>query len=444
MIYIMSAVGYMYMDNPIIYGENKRAYEFITRALNTMNAYNDNHKFGVLFNAFQEKDLGSILSQYYQDTFKTILADSGGLQIVSANKSIDDDMKKEIYQTQARNAKIAMSFDEIPIVKNQDGSGDMRQQAPSSRRIDQDNLIVKAKQSGENIIKQIETFLDEKSNCKPFVVIHGNNYDNTMRWCDTIIKTIPQDMHQYIGGAAMAFTALGNGELEAIKSAFYSTQLPFDFKDIHFLGMGVIRRLMPIIVFRRSGLYQNQVITYDSTTHTSATRWGRYLMGDGYTLQNMPLDTRYWVSIIYDDIKKHFPFFDVTETEYERFIVNGRMSDLSIEEKMLRVIVWSGHILSSMLNLTENVEKCVSDDTMLIDIFKDRIPPIMALHDVKSNDDFNRWISEFGKSFASDPIGSGANNTNISKWGIGGAAAAGIPQKAKRVKAKPKNIKAWF
>ena len=55
----------------------------------------------------------------------------------------------------------------------------------------------------------------------------------------------------------MGSAALGMGQLEDVKRAFYVTQMPYTRPfHLHVLGVGALRRILPYICFSQSGLYE--------------------------------------------------------------------------------------------------------------------------------------------------------------------------------------------
>jgi len=67
-----------------------------------------------LYNAYTEKQHVKEFAHLDNLGSDSVYADSGGLQIVTAGKSITEEMKMEIYKTQTY-ADYAMCFDVIPL-----------------------------------------------------------------------------------------------------------------------------------------------------------------------------------------------------------------------------------------------------------------------------------------------------------------------------------------
>ena len=98
---------------------------------------------------------------------------------------------------------------------------------------------------------------------------------------------ITKEHADHIGGVAMGSAALGMGQLEDVKRAFYVTQMPFERPfHLHILGVGALRRMLPFILFKQNGLYKNINISYDSTTHSMSLDNGLFY----FSFYNKQLD----------------------------------------------------------------------------------------------------------------------------------------------------------
>ena len=79
--------------------------------------------FSTLFNAYQEEKGGQTLANNDGLGHKKIYSDSGGLQVLTAGKVIDDTIRDKVYEVQAKYSDYAMTFDEMPLMIA-DGLGD--------------------------------------------------------------------------------------------------------------------------------------------------------------------------------------------------------------------------------------------------------------------------------------------------------------------------------
>lgn len=284
-------------------------YNDIYDHVDTVNGYfseineNNGHYFSLLFNAYTESRFGECFEKFKPAIYK-VHADSGGLQLVTRGTEAAIQTKRDIYKIQAKYAHIGMSFDEIPVIlpKKKSKRGDL-----SGRFFDRDNLKSFAKMSGENLKDQIESFLDLKTECVPFMIIHGNDVDTAIEWTETLLDQIPEELRCHIGGIAMGGGSFGNGVKEALLRAFLAGHILKERNDlpnkrIHFLGLGSLRNSFPFISMMNSGHYLPEwTISYDSTTHTSGHHLGNYLNKNG-KLVLFGRDNTHVYQFIHDEI----------------------------------------------------------------------------------------------------------------------------------------------
>lgn len=356
------------------------------------------HKFGILYNAFTEPRASKTIVKL--KSLHSIHADSGGLQIITRGMSATDLIKDKIYRNQAEYADLGMCFDEIPI----DVVGDSSARNDIFNRIfDVTLLESKARETGRNITRQIEIFLEEKSKCKPILIAQGNCYDTYMKWVDYILDEIPSDMHQYIGGVAMGGAALGTGMLEDIERAFIYSQLPIEKTHLHILGVGSVRRMLPYLAFMKNGLYTNESISYDSTTHSSGIELGSYFHGSRLKSYKRSFgslhDTMYNESnLVYNvgiDIKELFKILNISRMGYE-----GNGGD-GVIWRAARVAV----ISSSIINFCRHVDKIVKDDNMYFNACNTKgTEPVKGLLEVHNLRSFNKWKTHAGRFIKSSRV----------------------------------------
>lgn len=382
--------------------ENPEVIKVINDYFVDMNGKN-NHKFSLLFNAFTEKNFGKVFKELYAKSLYTIHADSGGLQIITQGKTITPELKDEVYRTQARSSDIAMCFDEIPIgiVGETSDRNDT-----SGRFFDKDNLEQYARETGKNIKRQIEIFLEEKSTSKPMIIAQGNCYETYMYWVEYLLKEIPKNYHKHIGGIAMGAAALGTGPLEDIERAAYATKLPFQMDEpyIHILGVGSIRRMLPYIALKHSGYYPDNLhLSYDSTTHTSGVSMGLYYKDGGMSVTRH-LDQKY--HIIYNDINEKYNiaskginidlFHKMINANSEYYF--DRKNDTIDKEKMLMYYTnLLGYICSSISNFTQTIDHCIQDKKYFVETIarKNKVEhDINVLMQQKSVEDIVKWLNE--------------------------------------------------
>ena len=290
--YVVSGTSYMRLSNPRI-ATNDTTVEIVKMLINKLVQDKHNHKFSMLYNGHTEAGFGERF-QAYRESINDIHVDSGGLQIITQGMTITDELKKEVYRNQAKWGDVGMCFDEIPVVLTGDRSD---RNDVKGRFFDKENYEEKARQTGQNIKQQLEIFDEEKSECKPFLILQGNCVDTYIRWFECLLEEIPTEWHDRLGGIAVGAAGLGTGPLEDVKRAFIAAQIktmwPQDTMKLHVLGVGSIRRMLPYLVFVQNGLFDGIDISYDSTTHSRAVETGLFYMGSGTTKFNRKMSNLY-------------------------------------------------------------------------------------------------------------------------------------------------------
>lgn len=407
--YVASGCSFLRINYP--WCKEQETIDLINKFFSEVNGAHG-HQFSLLFNAFTEAHFGDMFKAYAPAIYKTH-ADSGGLQIVTQGKSVTAEMKKEIYRTQAKYSDIGMSFDVIPLITiGKSKRGDL-----STRFFDRENLAAYAKETGQNLRDQIETFLEEKTSCLPFFIVHGNDSSTALEWVDVALKEVPEDMRQYIGGIAMGGGSFGNGRKEALLRAVLAGHIMQErddlvHKSIHFLGLGSLANTFPFLAMNKSGLYKKDWhISYDSTSHTSGHHMGNYFYNTGKQMRmNKPFTHTY--QIIYDDIRKNLKVFDEHADDYgvKKFHktltspARGYVDDGGDFADILYSNL--GCALSSILNFTRKVDAYSQDFNMFLE---ERIPKkewniYMQIAKVDSLEAYKKWDAQMGRYFPSMQI----------------------------------------
>ena len=209
--YIASAINYVWT------GGVHRTYssdfvEKIHHITSTINGWDDNHKFGVLFNAYTEGDEG----EYHKELFSpyTIQGDSGGLQMITLGHTPTPELRRNVYETQSKYATHSMCFDEIPLrlPTGKSSLGDF-----DTRYYDKSMVPECAKQTAKNITEQVELFDSVGSDSKVFMIIQGNCIDTYQYWMDEILSNLSDDVVSKLHGIAVGGGCLGRGLLEDIE-----------------------------------------------------------------------------------------------------------------------------------------------------------------------------------------------------------------------------------
>lgn len=383
---------------------DQEVVEIINGYWNSLNGKN-NHKFSLLFNAFTEKNFGKSFKEHYAKSLHSIHADSGGLQIITQGKSITPELKDDIYKVQAQSSDVAMCFDEIPVgtVGERSDRNDT-----TGRFFDADNLEKYARETGRNIKRQIEVFMELNSDAKPMIIAQGNCYDTYMKWVDFIMKEIPPSYYDRIGGIAMGAAALGTGHAEDIQRAAFATKLPFQMNKpyIHVLGVGSVRRLLPYVALIKSGYYPKDLhLSYDSTTHTCGPSMGTFYR-DGITTFTRYLDKH--CHNVYNDIDSKYDLagkgIDI-KTFHESIISNMSyyIDDNDTIDKVKLINYYHcliPYICSSISNFTNVIDRCMNDDDYFQAMCKKNgyDTEMQILMQQKSVSDITDWLSVATKS----------------------------------------------
>lgn len=412
--YVASGTSYLRINYPISH-ENEDNLSLIKDFFTEVDNKN-NHRFSLLYNAYTESKFGKIFEKFSDSFYKTH-ADSGGLQIITQGKTVDDAFKKTIYKNQADYADVGMCFDEIPLVVT--GKKSKRNDV-SNRFFDKDNLKDYAQKTGLNVKEQIEVYLENNSNCKPYFIIHGNDIETAIDWVNYSLDVIPNDLRKHIGGIAMGGGTFGNGLKESLLRAFlagYILQTRDDLvnKNLHFLGLGSLTNAFPFLVFLSSGLYNKEwCISYDSTSHTQAHHNGNYINNEGKSIEmGRAYTNRY--KIIYDDVCINSDVFKNLDVPLKEFYkVLNSPAGKYIESNNFATFL-SVNLVCALSTITNFTRKINQYATNLEDFLHERIPGnkwsiYKSLSNIKTLDDYKYWDKTVGCYVPSIKILNGQSN----------------------------------
>ena len=391
--------------------------DMISRTVHNKN----NHQFSLLYNGFTEKNFGAKL-QKFRPVIKNIHADSGGLQIITRGLPNTSETRNKVFENQATYADIGMAFDEIPV-KSTSASGVSSKIDTKRRYVDMENFESYARQTGKNVLEQIQRFDDMKSSCRPFVIIQGSGQETYKLWGEAMLDEIPKELHHRIGGVAMGSAALGMGPLEDVKRAFFVNAVPFERPfHLHVLGVGALKRILPYLLFSQTGLYDGIDISYDSTTHSMSLDNGLFYFS--HSKKKNPGD--YGGS----SVKMGRPFSNiyrtvvteinaVCETEYtaEQY---HKLMNISVGEylenggKFVDVMrARLAFILTNVHNFTLDVSTLMNSKEEFLRFCRDKNceNEYSTLFDVKNTDDFLYWEKNVGRFMDSEPVSEVAPST---------------------------------
>jgi hypothetical protein len=377
--------------------EEEEVCNYINHCFSAMQNVGNHHKFSILANAWTEEKFGEIF-QAYRKSVNEIMLDSGGLQIITQGKKCTEEMRQKVYQIQGKWADTGMSFDEIPLEVTGEASS---RNDLSNRRFDDSIFEECAIQSGKNLKNQIQAFLDMESSCLPIFIAQGNCYETYMKWADIALKQLPSSYRDHIGGVAMGGAALGLGQLEDIKRAFFFSKLPIKTNRLHVLGVGSVSRMVPYIIMAQSGLYKDVHISYDSTTHTSGIEMGRFYG------KNRTLRFSRTMAPIYQYM------FECMQSS--PFRIEGLTLDLMFESlncpslvfkekhgsRNLFIQICVGMICTSIRNFVMHVETILGSKSAVLSSFKKSKDKnnMGLLYGIKTLEDFQYWETQIGNRF---------------------------------------------
>jgi len=234
-------------------------------------------KISGLFNAYTEETFARRVEESGQPFHKLfpdgMYADSGGLQVVTQGKVINEAQRKKIYEIQAKYADYAMSFDEIPakMINSEMPDGTIK-----SERIYLPDIIEDCgKRAGENLKEQINYFNSIKSKTKIFPIVQGVGFNDMSKYTLGMLDQLTEDETKHL--ECLAVGGIAN-EFELLERAnnIYGIDIPKKLKNhFHALGVTGFRKLMPILIGARNGLLPGlKKLSFDSTTFTKS-----YLLG---------------------------------------------------------------------------------------------------------------------------------------------------------------------
>lgn len=371
--------------------------------------------YAVLFNAFVEVILGKGLHLTTDGSVSNIYADSGGLQIVTQGLTATPALKKEVYMTQAHYSDIGMSFDEIPVrlIGDKSSRGNSK-----DRWFDISIFEAKARETGRNVLAQINTFLEEKSNTKPALIIQGNCLETYQKWCDYVLDEIPSSKHKYIQCVAMGAAALGQGANEEVFRATIFPFLPvYEYTHhLHLLGIGAYSRLVPYFIAKETVYADDIYISYDSSRHASDVIFGRYHYADFTELQVPRYVLHDTHHLIFRDIISKFGEdalmgFGIDDLYYMTTNSGGNViSNPKYGERILKTYFQFLWTMGSILNFTRDVQKLSNKETLLDTVNQNNRKVYETLYEVKSLDDYLAWDRDIGRYLKSDRVSSHAPN----------------------------------
>lgn len=358
----------------------------------------EDHTITGLYNAFAEANNGANL--YKGKFFSAPLhADSGGLQMITLGKGVTEELKNKVYESQAKHSGVAMCFDDIPAT----------QEKNVSLRLFKEGLVEeKAKATALNVVEQAKAFERLKTDAKIFLIIQGNCVDTYHKWADICVKNIPEDLHHWIGGISMAGTTSGTGDREDVDRiyAFSTLPVPREWKrQIHLLGIGSASRMLSVTGFMHSGLIEDYTrVSYDSTTHSSALTFRRYVDEDSkthaYGWDRTETEKIYNITKQYYDIHANFDeYFDIVNESRTLFIEKYPFEELyKYHEAMIATC------MVSVYHCAAQLEQQYSSVKKYKRMCTGKLKPLQHLTEIKNPADYQHYMNQVGKYLTSKKV----------------------------------------
>lgn len=239
-----------------------------------------------LFNGYTEYGFAKIFEYFDDLKCSGIYADSGGLQIVTAGKSVTEDIKLEIYKRQTY-ADYAMCFDVIPLENMSEIRSSTERTNIKNKLFNQAEHAKAGAATGQNIKKQCEIFRQANAKTKVLIIVQGNRPEDMILYFNEIAKQLDEKDYDHIAGIAVADTCIGNGYLESVDMLraakdIARTSHPSIHNQLHLLGVGAVNRMRPVIYLMNSGYLSDfKKVSFDSTVHSGGFIFGKVVMSSG-------------------------------------------------------------------------------------------------------------------------------------------------------------------
>lgn len=362
-------------------------------------------KFSFLYNAYQEKGNGELFKELKDAGYiYAVHADSGGLQMIMRNVDPNAKMRQLIYENQAEFSDIAMSFDEIPlIIESPDGTAKISDL--NTRFFDMDNLVSKARQSGQNLKDQVEYFNKVNTQASALMILQGNCLDTYRIWTDELMDVLGEDAYKSVGGIALAPTSIGMGLYEDCVRAIALKTNPYNKNKVHLLGIGSAYRMLPFVIMNACDWFgENYHISYDSTSH-SRCLWGilDYKMSDrilrctGNNPENRKEVYENLVEVM--DINCDFETFDkfcdaqCAIGHWQR-LTNGKMPKMFAYLCSAFLLGTVYNFMQQLKNMTQNVDRINIPELSML----------KTMEEVKTHEDGIRWLRTHKDCLFSKPV----------------------------------------
>lgn len=381
---------------------------------------NEKVDISLLFNAFTEDTIGKYIVDMERYGFDTLYADSGGLQMVTTNRTITPDLKKQIYEVQ-KLANYGFCFDEIPLGLKEgvDPETGKHRSQTSSKLFRQGEFEECIASTARNIKEQTEAF--QGTDTKAFYILQGNSADEMYRWFEGGTKILEPHHYAHLQGMAPADTCLGNGELESVEMISAARRLRNDFgvertgNHIHFLGVGSPSRLLPAIFLSQGGyLHEDTYVSFDSSTASMSLIMGNLTSASGRRVRRGIVETVGFMMEFYDDMHDVIAEFcgEVGREEFRQHALKHfkSIADM-INNAPPHMNVWMRAAITIMPLwqvvgfFRQTMDRINSPDV--------QYSGLGLLRQVKTEDDMSAWKRQFAKYLKSSRIDRVRENTLV-------------------------------
>lgn len=408
----------------------KLVKEIPLRVVNDLKEYSTHSDpiLSMLFNAFTEKSFVNPAKGFQLYDFLNsdkVYADSGGLQMVTAGKTITPQLKQQIYETQTV-ADYAMCFDVIPLTSTSLVQTRNERSNVGNKIFEDHKFDESAKATAQNIKDQITHFRNVGAKTKVVIIVQGNTPQDMKFFFDTIASRLDEEDYNHVSGIAVADTCMGNGELESIKMLHAAHLIAQDChpavkSHIHFLGVGSLYRLRPIINLIRSGFLSSfERVSYDSTSHTCCYdmglfKWNGTCKAYGTHRTKFAEDVFYGVYDYFEDTFKQL----VTRDEYGKVIfgIDGASAlKFTALRDNARAVGGNAQIAAMLVKQAHSYYQVQNFMKRAEDIWAEPNDgsPVGHLLNVRSEADILQWYNNFTEHVGSSAIRRRSNISSLS------------------------------
>lgn len=342
----------------------------------------------LLYNAYVESKFGDIFSSHKNFGFKNVYADSGGLQVITQGKMLTEDIKDDIYTAQDI-SNVAFCFDEIPVEKistHIELNGSNRASV-SSKVFNASRFVECAKKTAENVKLQLSSLKHSRVS----YIIQGNTYNDMIKWFDIAAEILGDDIEK-LYGIALADTCMGNGELETCDMLYAAAVIfkkhPRLFKNIHLLGVGSGKRMLPAIILCQNGFLKDVILSSDSSSQSMS-----YIMGKTVSI-NEKLSDNESFKMFGDELSEVFSKYvdNFDSSDLAEFVLKNNRQAGTVEELCYNDPEHRYHKIGGVICPLYNTW-CVNKMFMDIERMINSVSYITLLKHVTSLEDYVLWRS---------------------------------------------------